>query len=401
MIALKGVQNAAKILKERIIRTPLIHSPSLSRMFGGEIYLKLENLQKTGSFKIRGATYSILLNKDKIGPGGVVTASAGNHAQGVALAARLAGIPSTVVMPEWSSISKQEGTRGYGAEVIIEGKNLEESLKKAQEFARKDKTFIHPFEDRDIITGQGTIALEIMEDLEDMDMVLVPVGGGGIISGIAATIKSIRPNVKVIGVQSAACPSAYESYHKKEITKVISEYSIADGISVKQVGNLNFDIIQKYVDDMILVEEDQIAAAILLLLERKKILAEGAGAVSLAALLNGSLTIPQKGRIVLIISGGNVDSSLLGRIVNQGLVINGRIMRLRVRLPDTPGSLAQLLILISRLKANVLHIFHDRNARNLPIYITRVDLDIETRGSEHIEDIARNLKAAGYALELR
>ena len=401
MIALKGVQNAAKILKERIIRTPLIHSPSLSRMFGGEIYLKLENLQKTGSFKIRGATYSILLNKDKIGPGGVVTASAGNHAQGVALAARLAGIPSTVVMPEWSSISKQEGTRGYGAEVIIEGKNLEESLKKAQEFARKDKTFIHPFEDRDIITGQGTIALEIMEDLEDMDMVLVPVGGGGIISGIAATIKSIRPKVKVIGVQSAACPSAYESYHKKEITKVISEYSIADGISVKQVGNLNFDIIQKYVDDMILVEEDQIAAAILLLLERKKILAEGAGAVSLAALLNGSLTIPQKGRIVLIISGGNVDSSLLGRIVNQGLVINGRIMRLRVRLPDTPGSLAQLLILISRLKANVLHIFHDRNARNLPIYITRVDLDIETRGSEHIEDIARNLKAAGYALELR
>ena len=207
--------------------------------------------------------------------------------------------------------------------------------------------------------------------------------------------------MKVIGVQSAACPSAYESYHKKEITKVISEYSIADGISVKQVGNLNFDIIQKYVDDMILVEEDQIAAAILLLLERKKILAEGAGAVSLAALLNGSLTIPQKGRIVLIISGGNVDSSLLGRIVNQGLVINGRIMRLRVRLPDTPGSLAQLLILISRLKANVLHIFHDRNARNLPIYITRVDLDIETRGSEHIEDIARNLKAAGYALELR
>ena len=401
MIALKGVQNAAKILKERIIRTPLIHSPSLSRMFGGEIYLKLENLQKTGSFKIRGATYSILLNKDKIGPGGVVTASAGNHAQGVALAARLAGIPSTVVMPEWSSISKQEGTRGYGAEVIIEGKNLEESLKKAQEFARKDKTFIHPFEDRDIITGQGTIALEIMEDLEDIDMVLIPVGGGGIISGIAATIKSIRPKVKVIGVQSAACPSAYESYHKKEITKVISEYSIADGISVKQVGNLNFDIIQKYVDDMILVEEDQIAAAILLLLERKKILAEGAGAVSLAALLNGSLTIPQKGRIVLIISGGNVDSSLLGRIVNQGLVINGRIMRLRVRLPDTPGSLAQLLILISRLKANVLHIFHDRNARNLPIYITRVDLDIETRGSEHIEDIARNLKAAGYALELR
>jgi threonine dehydratase len=401
MIAFETVQNAARMLKERIIHTPLMHSPSLSRMFGGEIYLKLENLQKTGSFKIRGATYSILINKNKIGSGGVVTASAGNHAQGVALAARLAGIPATIVMPEWASISKQEGTREYGGEVIIKGKSLGESLKKAQELARKDRTFIHPFEDMDIITGQGTIALEIMEDLEDIDMVFVPVGGGGIISGIAAAIKSVRPKVKIIGVQSAACPSAYESYHKGKITTVFSKHSIADGISVKQVGALNFDIIQKCVDDMVLVDEDQIAAAILLLLERKKILAEGAGAVSLAALLSGSVKIPEKSRIVLIISGGNVDSSLLGRIVNQGLVKHGRIMRLRVQLPDTPGSLAQLLILISGLKANVLHIFHDRNARNLPIYVTRVDLDIETRGPDHIEEIDKNLKAAGYELESR
>jgi threonine dehydratase len=401
MIAFETIQNAAKLLRERIIHTPLIHSPSLSRMFGGEIYLKLENLQKTGSFKIRGASYSILINKNKIGPGGVVTASAGNHAQGVALAARLAGIPATIVMPEWASISKQEGTREYGGEVIIEGKNLGESLQKAQELARKDKTFIHPFEDMDIIAGQGTIALEIMQDLEDIDMVLVPVGGGGIISGIAAAIKSVRPEVKVIGVQSAACPSAYESYRKGKITTVSSKYSIADGISVKQVGALNFDIIQKYVDDMVLVEEDQIAAAILLLLERKKILAEGAGAVSLAALLSGSVKISEKSRIVLIISGGNVDSSVLGRIVNQGLVKHGRIMRLRVLLPDTPGSLARLLKLISVLKANVLHIFHDRNARNLPIYVTRVDLDIETRGPDHIEEIDRSLKGAGYELESR
>jgi threonine dehydratase len=401
MITIESVQKAAKILGDKIIRTPLIHSPSLSRMFGGEIYLKLENLQKTGSFKIRGATYGILINKHKIGPGGVVTASAGNHAQGVALAARLAGIPATIVMPEWASISKQEGTREYGGEVIIEGKNLEESLNKAKELARKGKTFIHPFEDTDIITGQGTIALELMEDLEDFDMILVPIGGGGIISGIAATIKSVRPNVKVVGVQSAACPSAYESYHHGKITTVLSEHSIADGISVKQVGGMNFDIIRKHVDDVVLVDEDQIAAAILLLLERKKILAEGAGAVSLAALLNGSVTIPEKSRVVLVISGGNVDSSLLGRILNQGLVKHGRIMQLRVRLPDTPGSLAQLLILISGLKANVLHIFHDRNARNLPIYVTRVDLDIETRGPEHIEDITRNLKASGYDLELR
>jgi threonine dehydratase len=401
MIAFETVQNAARILREWVIRTPLVHSRSLSRMFGGEIYLKLENLQKTGSFKIRGATYSILTNKDKIGPGGVVTASAGNHAQGVALAARLARIPATVVMPEWASISKQEATREYGGEVIIEGKNLGESLKIAQKLARKDKTFIHPYDNKDIITGQGTIAVEILEDLEDVDMILVPVGGGGIISGIAATIKSIHPKVKVIGVQSAACPSAYESYHKGKITRVSSGYSIADGISVKQVGALNFDIIRKYVDDLVLVEEDQIAAAILLLLERKKILAEGAGAVSLAALLNGSVKTPQGSRIVLMISGGNVDSSLLGRILSQGLVKNKRIIRLRVLLPDFPGSLARLLILISGIKANVLHIYHDRNVRDLPIYLTRVDLDLETRGPEHVEDIALNLKTAGYEIESR
>ncbi|MBW2014196.1 MAG: threonine ammonia-lyase, partial [Deltaproteobacteria bacterium] len=328
----------------------------------GEIYLKLENLQKTGSFKIRGATYSILKNKDRIGDGGVVTASAGNHAQGVALAARQAFIPATIVMPEWASITKQEATRGYGGEVVIEGQSLGECLKKAEEMALQGKTFIHPFDDHDIIVGQGTMALEIMEDLKDTDIILVPIGGGGIISGIASTVKSIRPGITVIGIQSSACASAYESYRTGKITKVDSHYSIADGINVKQVGNLNFDIIRKYVDDVVLVDEDQIAAAILLLLERKKILAEGAGAVSLAALLNGSVSVPRS-RVVLLISGGNVDSSLLGRILSQGLLKNARIMRLRVCLTDTPGSLAQLLALISALKANVLHIYHDRRAR--------------------------------------
>ena len=401
MISIEKVQHAAKMLEGKIIRTPLVHSPSFSKMFGGEIYLKLENLQKTGSFKIRGATYSILTNKDRIGPGGVVAASAGNHAQGVALAARLARIPATIVMPEWASISKQEATRGYGGEMVIEGKSLGECLKKAKEIALEGKIFIHPFDDPDIITGQGTIALEILEDLNEADIILVPIGGGGIISGIASTIKSLKPEVNVIGVQSTACPSAYESYRRGKITRAFSEYSIADGISVKQVGELNFDIIRKCVDDVVLVEEDQIAAAILMLLERKKILAEGAGAVSLAALLNGSVTVPQGSRVVLLISGGNVDSSLLGRILSQGLLKNRRIMRIRVRLTDTPGSLAQLLIIISGLKANVLHIYHDRNARNLPIYITHVDLELETRGPNHVEEIVRKLNTAGYELKLR
>jgi threonine dehydratase len=401
MISIKNVQQAAKMIKGTVIKTPLVYSSSLSQMFDGEIYLKLENLQKTGSFKIRGATYSILARKDEIGHGGVVAASAGNHAQGVALAARQALIPATIVMPEWASITKQEATRGYGGEVVIEGQSLKECIKKAQQLALEGKTFIHPFDDPDIITGQGTVALEILEDLKQTDMILVPIGGGGIISGIASTVKSIRPSVKVIGVQSAACPSAYESYRSGKITSVDSHHSIADGISVKQVGDLNFEIIKKYVDDVVLVEEDQIAAAILLLLERKKILAEGAGAVPLAALLNGSVTVPRGSRVVLLISGGNVDSPLLGRILSQGLLKSARIMRIRVRLTDAPGSLAQLLALISGLKANILNVYHDRRVRDLPLYVTRVDMELETRGPEHVEKIAHKLNMAGYEIELR
>jgi threonine dehydratase len=401
LISIESVQEAAKLIKGKVIRTPLVSSPSLSKMFGGEIYLKLENLQKTGSFKIRGATHSILRHHDKIASGGVVAASAGNHAQGVALAAKQAHVPSTIVMPEWASISKQEATRGYGGKVVIAGQSLGESLKKAEEIAGEDKTFIHPFDDPDIIAGQGTVALEILEDLKEVDSILVPIGGGGLISGVALAAKTIRPQVNIIGVQSAACPSAYESYRKGKITRVESEQSIADGISVKQVGELNFHIIRNFVDDVVLVEEDHIAAAILLLLERKKILAEGAGAVSLGALLNGSVSVLPGSRVVLLISGGNVDSSLLGRMLGQGLLKNGRIMRFRVRLDDTPGTLAKLLALISDLKANVLHVYHDRNIRGLPIYDIRVDLELETRGPGHVDEIAGRLNAAGYELELR
>jgi len=401
LISIESVQEAAKSIKGKVIRTPLVSSPSLSKMFGGEIYLKLENLQKTGSFKIRGATHSILRHHDKIASGGVVAASAGNHAQGVALAAKQAHVPSTIVMPEWASISKQEATRGYGGKVVIAGQSLGESLKKAEEIAGEDKTFIHPFDDPDIIAGQGTVALEILEDLKEVDSILVPIGGGGLISGVALAAKTIRPQVNIIGVQSAACPSAYESYRKGKIARVESKQSIADGISVKQVGELNFHIIRNFVDDVVLVEEDHIAAAILLLLERKKILAEGAGAVSLGALLNGSVSVPPGSRVVLLISGGNVDSSLLGRMLGQGLLKNGRIMRFRVRLDDTPGTLAKLLALISDLKANVLHVYHDRNIRGLPIYDIRVDLELETRGPGHVDEIAGRLNAAGYELELR
>jgi len=401
MIAIENIQNAAKIIQGRIIRTPLVHSPSLSRMFGGQIHLKMESLQKTGSFKIRGASYSIIKNRMQIGAKGVVAASAGNHAQGVALAARQADIPATIVMPEWTSITKQEATRGYGGQVVISGRSLRESLQKAKDMAVEGKTLIHPFDAPDIIAGQGTVALEILEDMRDADMILVPVGGGGLISGIALAAKSINPQVKVVGVQSSACPSAYQACRQGKIVEVDAEQSIADGISVKQIGGLNFEVIRTYVDDVVLVEEEAIAAAILLLLERKKSLAEGAGAVSLAALLNGSVAVPKGSNVVLLISGGNLDSPLLGRIIGQGLVKSGRIMRLRVRLDDRPGSLVRLLTIIAELKANVLHIHHDRNVRDLPIYATRVDLDLETRSPGHVDKIEHKLSKAGYELELR
>ena len=396
MIPLEDIRKAADSIKKTAIVTPLIFSPALSRMFGSDIHLKLENLQTTGSFKIRGATYKLARCRDRIGPQGVVAASAGNHAQGIALAAAEAGLPATIVMPEWVSISKQEATRSYGGEVVIYGQSVAESLAKAQELSSAGRTFIHPFDDADIITGQATVALEIFDALAEPDLIVSPVGGGGLIAGIASAVQVIRPDTQVIGVQSSACPSAYESVFRGQITGVEGRSSIADGISVKKVGRLTFDIIQKYVDELVLVEEAEIAAAILLLLERKKILSEGAGAAPLAAVLNGSVKVPRQGKTVLVISGGNVDSPLLGRIISQGLIKNGRVLRLRVRMADIPGSLAQLLALIARLEANVLHIYHDRSVRDVPIYVTHVELELETRGAAHVKKINDALTEAGY-----
>ncbi len=398
MISLENIHKAADMIRQKVLRTPLVYSPTISRKFDAHIYLKLENLQRTGSFKIRGATYKLLARQAEIGSSGVVAASAGNHAQGVALAASQAGIHATIVMPEWASISKQEATKNYGGEVLLYGQSLEESLQKAKELAESGKTFVHPFDDEDIVTGQASIGLEILEELSDADVILVPIGGGGLISGIAAAAKLSRPDIKIIGVQAAACPSAYHSRQKGEATRIDSKISIADGITVKQPGRLNFDLIQQYVDEIVLVGEDSIAAALLMLLERKKVLAEGAGAVALAALLNASVKMASGAKIVLVISGGNVDSPLLGRIISKGMLNNGRIMRIYVRLSDTPGSLAGLLAVIARAKANVLHIYHDRNVRELPLNITCVELELETRGFDHIHEIRHNLISAGYEI---
>ena len=400
MIPLEEFQRASAILKDKVIKTPLLFSPSLSGQFGKNIYLKLESLQKTGSFKIRGATYKLLRRREEFGPGGVVGASAGNHAQGLALAASEAGIKATIVMPEWVSISKQEATRGYGGEIIIKGDSLEKSIEIARDLARNGLHFIHPYDDLDIITGQGTVALEICDALNGVDMIVVPIGGGGLISGIASVVKSVKSHVRIVGVQSVACPSAYEAVRRKKAFRVRSESSVADGISVKQVGELTLGIILQNVDDIVLVEEVHIASAMLQLLEGMKILVEGAGAVPLAALLRGSLDLSKSKNIVLVVSGGNVDSPLLDRIITQGLTKHGRIMRFMVRLDDRPGSLSKILNIIANLKANVLDIRHERHLRDAPLYVTHVELELETRGYSHSKEIEAELKRMGYFINM-
>ncbi|HYA41924.1 MAG TPA: threonine ammonia-lyase [Syntrophobacteraceae bacterium] len=394
------IQEAARILEGRVIRTPVVHSPTLSRLAKKfEVYLKLENLQVTGSFKIRGATYKILTELDRIGKGGVVAASAGNHAQGVALAASRAGLRSTIVMPEWASISKQEATRGYGGEVILEGKSVDDSIKRALELAKEGRTFIHPFDDPSIIAGQGSIGLEILEDLPDADVIAVPVGGGGLISGISTAVRSLKPGIRIVGVQAGACPSALKAFNTGARVKVEALRSIADGIAVKRIGRITFDIVSKQVDEIVLADEDRIAEAVIMLLERKKILAEGAGAVCVAALLSGAIKAPQGAKAVLVISGGNIDISLLDRVIRKGLSRNGRIMRFAVRLDDVPGALAKLLGVIAAARANVLQINHNRGGAEMSIHQSEVELEIETRNFEHNRAIEASLKRAGYDME--
>ena len=373
-------------------------SPALSRMFGGDLYLKMENLQKTGSFKIRGATNLIKASHGKIPTGGVVAASAGNHAQGVALAARQSGVPATIVMPVGSSISKQEATRSYGGQVLIKGRNVSESLAVAKQLARDGRLFIHPFDDPLVIAGQGTVGLDILQSLPDADRIIVPVGGGGLIAGVTVALRALKPGINITGVQVDVCPSAVEALRLGAVTKVPGGKSIADGIAVRETGKAPFEIIRDQVDGVVLVKEEHVAAAILLLMERKKIVAEGAGAVALAALMSEAVCIRPGEKTVLMISGGNLDSPLLGRIMRKGLIQSGRIMRINVMLEDVPGALARLLGLIADSNANVLHIHHNRSRRDFAISVTAVELELETRGEAHCAAIRKLLEKAGYTL---
>jgi threonine dehydratase len=387
-----------RILKV-ILRTPTLYSDTISKLTGKEVFLKLENLQKTGSFKIRGAYHLLSQLSQSQRRKGVVAASAGNHAQGVAYASSLLGISATIVMPEGASIAKQLATKSYGGEVILYGQDTDEALQYAKKLAENGAFFVHPFDNKQVMAGQGTIGLEILEDVPAVEAIIVPVGGGGLISGIATIVKKRSPRVKIVGVQSAHAPSAFYSLKRKRIVEVHVKPTLADGIALQEVGKMTFPIIRKYVDDILAVQEDEIASAILMLMERKRVVAEGAGATPLAVLLSQKDRIGPR-KVVLVISGGNIDVHLLDRIIEKGLSRTGRIVRFGVLLRDIPGSLAKLTGFIGDSHANILHIIHERAAKEIPIGFSKVILVLETRGPEHIGEIKSGLKKEGYPFEM-
>jgi threonine dehydratase len=400
MVSLADIEAAKIRISPHIIYTPLVHSPTISEMTGANVYLKLETLQKAGSFKVRGATNKILSHINAIREQGVIAASAGNHAQGVAVAAHSAGIPATIVMPEWSSLSKQEATRGYGARVIIHGRSLEESIARAQEIAGTGQLFIHPYDDDEVIAGQGTIALEILADLPETDMIIVPVGGGGLIAGIATAAKAKKSAITIIGAQARVCSSAAEAVRQGVPCRILTGKTIADGIRVAETGSRTLPVLQHYVDHLVLASEEEIADAMLLLLERKHVVAEGAGAVPLATIMNGSIDVMSGSNVVLVISGGNIESAQLFRVIRQSLARQGRIMHFSVMLDDQPGTLARLLAVIAQERGNILHIHHTQGENDLPVMMARVNIELETRGPDHIGAIKKGLADNGYEIRL-
>lgn len=398
-MTLAEIRAARTRLTGLALRTPLVYSRTLSRLVGAEVHLKLENLQTTGSFKLRGALNRLTLLKERGEGSRVVAASAGNHGQAVAFAAGVLGLEAVIVMPEGASLTKQLAAQGYGARVLLHGQDLSQALARARELADQGYIFIHPYDDPEVVAGQGTLGLEIVEDLPEVDTVLLPVGGGGLAAGCAVALKEIRPNVRLVGVQTAQVPSLPAALAQGEPTPVAARETLADGIRVPVTGRHTFPLLQRLLDEVVLVGEGEIAQAVLLLLESKKVLAEGAGAVTAAALL-GPLAGRDLGRqVVLVVSGGNMDIPLLERVLVRALLLKGRLLTLTVVLPDRPGSLGRLATLVGEQEANILHLFHDRMARDLPLDLTRVELHLETRSAAHGEQVCAALVQAGYQVQ--
>ena len=398
-LTLAAIQAALHRMEKVVHCTQLDYSTTFSRMAGCEVYLKLENLQKTGSFKIRGAYNKIVTLSDEERRRGVITASAGNHAQGVAFAANQAGIAATIVMPEVAPLAKIQATRGYGAEVVLAGGVYDEAYAKACELQQiSGATFVHAFDDPAVMAGQGTIGLEMLTEMPDLSAVVVPVGGGGLIAGVATAIKEINPKIRVIGVQASGAPAVYLSKRAHARVETPEAVTMADGIAVRLPGAQTFAAIEKYVDDVVIVDEEEIAATILLLLERSKLMVEGAGAVSLAALVHGKL--PLSGKVAAVLSGGNVDVNFISRIIEHGLVKAGRRVKLVTRVLDRPGELQKLIAVIAALKANVAHVYHDRTARDVPIGQASVEISLETRDMAHADLLLKTLREQGYPVDL-
>ena len=394
MVRLKDIKEASERLKGVIHETPLIYSFAMSEMTGANVYFKLENLQRTGSFKIRGSYNKLSRIKGKTKS--VIAASAGNHAQGVALSSGLLGLKSKVVMPEGTPINKMMGVKNYGSEVELRGSNFDESLKYALSESRKSGSiFVHAFNDKDIIAGQGTIGLEIAKSLNNVDAVFVPIGGGGLISGVATALKEIQPRAMVYGIQSENVPSMIEALKKNRPVKVRSKVTLADGIAVSKAGDITFKIVKKLVDDVFTVNEDEIEDALLILASKKRLVVEGCGGAGLAGLIKRQRRFKNK-NVVVLISGGNIDINILAKIIDRGMAKTGRLMKLELELPDIPGALGILSTLLGELKANIIHILHDRMSEGLAINRAIVEISMETRSFQHQKEIIRVLKRNKY-----
>lgn len=397
MITYNEVIKAKNKISEVIKATPFTYAPILSKLTDYEIYLKKENLQRTGSFKIRGAFNKIASISEEDKAKGVVAASAGNHAQGVAFSAMHFNIESTIIMPESTPLTKIMGVEKFGAKVILKGENYDEAYEYAKEMSNKQNSiFIHPFEDEEVIKGQGTIALEMLEIEPDLDAVVVPVGGGGLISGICAVTKKVNPNCKVIGITASGAPSMKNSYEEKTSCESEIVKTIADGIAIKRASKSNLDYIIKNVDMIEEVEEEEIASAILFLLEEQKLLVEGAGSVGVAALLHNKIKLKKGSKVGVVLSGGNIDVSMLSLIIERGLTKSSRKMKLMVTLADKPGSLQELTNVLKKTDVNIVQIGYDRTSINLEFGSANVNVSLETKGKQHQNQIRELLINFGY-----
>jgi len=394
---LSSVREAAQRIQGAIYYTPCPYSAKLSELTGQKVYLKLENLQRTGAFKERGALNKIATLTPEEAARGVVAASAGNHAQGVAHHATQRGIRSVIVMPLATPLVKVQATRGFGAEVVLYGANYDEACEEATRRCQAEgMTFIHPFDDPLVMAGQGTIGLELLEQIESLEAVVVPIGGGGLIGGVACAVKESKPDVRVIGVQTSRLPSMKEALLAHHPVTLEPATTIADGIAVRRAGEVTYPVVERYVDEIVTVNEDEIASAILTLLEREKTLAEGAGAAGLAAVLQRRTSLPAFTRTAVIVGGGNIDVTLLSRIIERGLVQDGRLIRLRIHLLDRPGALADLTQIIAAHRANIVDTLHNRAYYGVNLGDTVIDITMETRGREQVEELLSALTAAGY-----